>query len=375
MTPTRSLSRRGFLQVLGTGTAAAALANTGLAAARPLSEAPTAEPVTGGVVRLSANENPLGPSPAALDAMREAFDLAWRYPDEAADALVSDLAELHGVPENHVLLGNGSSDVLRLAAAAFTGPGRLCVTAEPTFEAIGQYSRAAGAEVVAVPLTADHRHDLRRMLPAGTGLVYLCNPNNPTGSITPKEQVRSFLARVPASTLVVADEAYAEYADSDDYESLVPRVTAHPNLIVTRTFSKIYGMAGLRCGYALAQPETIARLRRQQAWDTLNIMALAAARAGLADGEHTERSRRLNRETRSTVASALADLGCPVIPPQTNFVMTSLGRDAGPVIEALAERGVQVGRRFPAMPKHLRVTLGTPAQMETFLDAFRAVLG
>jgi len=382
MTLSRPLSRRGFVQILGAGTATVALGPR-LASARPRlgtvetgqAEAVASAPAAHGVVRLSANENPHGPSPRAFDAMREAFDLAWRYPDEAADTLVSDLAKLHAVPEDHVLLGDGSSEVLKLAAAAFTGPGRSCVTAEPTFEAIGQYARAAGAEVVKVALTADHRHDLEHMLPAGAGLIYLCNPNNPTASITPRAQVRSFLARVPASTLVLADEAYAEYADSDDYESLLPRVAEHANLVVTRTFSKIYGMAGLRCGYAIAQPETLWRLRRQQAWDSLNIMALAAARAGLADENYTARSRRLNRETRDHVATALDSLGCPVIPSQTNFVMAALGRDAGPVIEALRERGVQVGRRFPAMPEHLRVTIGTRPQMETFLRAFRSVIG
>lgn len=374
MTPSRPLSRRGFVQILGAGTAAAAFGPR-LAAAPPPAEAAAPAPATAGAVRLSANENPYGPSPAAFDAMRGAFDLAWRYPDEAEDALVADLAKHHAVPTDHVLPGNGSSEILKLAAAAFTGPDRPCVTAHPTFEAIGQYARAAGAEVVTVPLTPDHRHDLERMRPDGAGLIYLCNPNNPTGSITPKAEVRELLARVAPSTLVLADEAYAQYADGDDYESLIPRVAQHANLVVTRTFSKIYGMAGLRCGYAVAQPETLARLRRQQAWDTLNIMALAAARAGLADEDHTERSRRLNRETRSRVRSALDALGCPVIPSQTNFVMASLGRDAGPVIEALAERGVRVGRRFPAMPEHLRVTLGTGPQMETFLQAFREVIG
>jgi histidinol-phosphate aminotransferase len=369
----RPLSRRGFVQVLGAGTAAAALGPR-LAAARTLVGDPAATPAALEVVRLSSNENPYGPSPTAFDAMREAFDLAWRYPDEAADALVADLAKRHGVPADHVLLGDGSSEILKLAAAACTGPDRPCVVADPTFEAIGQYARAAGAEVVKVPLTDDARHDLERMRPAGAGLVYLCNPNNPTGSITPKAEVRSFLARVPASTVVVADEAYADYADSDDYETLVPRAVERANLVVTRTFSKIYGMAGLRCGYAVARPETIARLRRQQAWDTLNVMALAAGRAGLADAEHTGRSRRLNRETRSYVASALGSLGCPVIPSQTNFVMAALGRDAGPVIEALAARGVQVGRRFPAMPEHLRVTVGTRPQMELFLEALRTVI-
>jgi len=371
----RPVSRRGFVQVLGLGTAATL--GPSLAAARPLGQAVAAAPAAdaSGVVRLSANENPYGPSPAAFDAMRGAFDLAWRYPDEAADGLVADLAKRHGVPADHLLLGDGSSELLKLAAAAFTRPGRSCVTAQPTFEAVGQYARAAGADVVTVPLTADYHHDLEHMLPDGAGLVYLCNPNNPTASITPKARVRTFLARVPESTLVLADEAYAEYADSDDYESLIPRVAEHPNLVVTRTFSKIYGMAGLRCGYAVAQPATLARLHRQQAWDSLNVMALVAARAGLADEVHTERSRRLNRETRSHVASALGSLGCPVIPSQTNFVMAALGRPAGPVIEALKERGVHVGRRFPDLPEHLRVTIGTGPQMETFLQAFRAVIG
>lgn len=380
MTLSQPLSRRGFVQILGTGAATAALGPR-LVSSQPLLESAEATRAqappapAAGVVRLSANENPYGPSPAAFDAMREAFELAWRYPDEAADALVFDLATHHGVPEDHVLLGDGSSEILKLAAEAFTGPGRPCVTAKPTFEAIGLYARAAGAEVRSVPLTADHRHDLERMLPADAGLVYLCNPNNPTASITPKGQVRAFLDRVPASTLVLADEAYAEYTDSDDYESLLPRVSEQANLIVTRTFSKIYGMAGLRCGYAIAQPQTLARLRRQQAWDTLNIMALAAARAGLADEKHTARSRRLNRETRSHVSAELDSLGCPVIPSQTNFVMAALGRDSGPVIEGLRERGVRVGRRFPAMPEHLRVTVGTRPQMDAFLGAFRAVIG
>ena len=375
----RSLSRRGFVQVLGTAAGTAAFGPS-LAAARPLLQPPAAIPTpapasaAAGVVRLSANENPYGPSAAAFDAMRDAFGLAWRYPDEAADALVADLARHHGVPTSHVLLGDGSSEILKLAAAAFTGAERSCVTAEPTFEAIGQYARAAGAAVVKVPLTQDFRHDLDRMAPAGAGLVYLCNPNNPTASITPKAEVRSFLARVPSSTLVLADEAYAHYAGADGYESLIPRVADHANLVVTRTFSKIYGMAGLRLGYAVAQPETLARLRRQQAWDSLNIMALAAGRAGLADSVHTERSRRLNRETRSHVVTALDGLGCRVIPSQANFVMADLGRDAGPVIDALAARDVQVGRRFPAMPEHLRVTIGTRPQMETFLQAFQAVL-
>ncbi len=365
-----SLSRRGFVQILGIGAATTALRPSWAAALR-LAEVPVAS----GVVRLSANENPYGPSPAAFDAMRQAFDLAWRYPDEAADALVAELAKLHGVPGDHILLGNGSGEILKLSAAAFTAREKPVVMADPSFEAIGRYARTAGAEVVKVPLAADYRHDLEQMLPAGAGLVYLCNPNNPTASLTPKAEVRSFLARVPATTAVLADEAYAHYADSGDYESVIPLVKDRPNLIVARTFSKIYGMAGLRCGYAVARPETLERLRQQQTWDSVNIMAIVAAHASLGDSAHVERSRRLNRETGTYVRSALEAMGYTPIPPQTNFLMVDVRRDVGPVIEALKQRGVEVGRRFPSLPSFLRVTIGSRPQMEAFLAALKGVMG
>ena len=364
------LSRRGFVQILGTGAAAAAL-RPQLSAALRLAEGPAA---ASGVVRLSSNENPYGPSPAAFNAMRKSFDLVWRYPDEAVDALMADLAKLHGVASDQILLGAGSTQILKLAAAAFTGPGRSLVMAEPTFEAIGHYAKAAGAEIAKVPLTADHRHDLERMLPAGAGLVYVCNPNNPTASITPKAEVRSFLDRAPAGTRVLVDEAYFHYAESGDYESVLPQIKDRPNLIVARTFSKVFGMAGLRCGYAVAQPETIQQMLEQGVWDNVNIMALAAARASLGDAAHVERSRRLNRETRGYVVSSLEAMGYPTIPSETNFLMTDLRRDVDSVIDALKQRGVEPGRRFPAMPNHLRVTIGTRPQMEAFVGALRKVL-
>jgi histidinol-phosphate aminotransferase len=337
------------------------------------------EPVTPasaeGLVRLSSNENPYGPPPAAFDAMRQAFDRAWRYPDEAADELIGDLARLHGVETGQVLLGNGSGEILKLCAAAFTGPGRPLVMASPTFEAIGRYARAAGGEVIQVALTADFRHNAAGMLEAArsAGLVYVCNPNNPTGSVTP--DLRGFLARVPAGTAVLVDEAYHHYADGGGYESVLPLIAEHPYLIMARTFSKIFGMAGLRLGYAVATSELLDRLRFHQAWDTLNGQVLAAARAALGDSAHLERSRRLNRETRAWVAGELTARGCAVIPSQANFLMADLRRDVGPVIEALRERRVEVGRRFPALPTHLRVTIGTRPQMERFLSALGEVLG
>lgn len=365
------ISRRRFAGLLGLG-----LASTALRPLSPAQAAPQTAPMpagTDGIIRLSSNENPYGPSPAAFDAMRQAFDLAWRYPDEAADGLVADLAKLHGVGTNQVLLGNGSGEILKLCAAAFTGPGRPVAMADPTFEAIGRFARAAGGEVLRVPLTADHRHDLAKMTEAArfAGLVYVCNPNNPTGSVTP--DLQGFLARLPAGTAVLVDEAYHHYADGKDYESIIPRIADRPNLIVARTFSKIYGMAGLRCGYAVGSPETLDRLRFHQAWDTVNIQALVAARAALGDAAHLERSRTLNQETRTWITEALAARGYRAIPSQTNFLMADLKRDVSPVIDRLRQQRVEVGRRFPALPTHLRVTIGTRPQMERFLTALDEV--
>ncbi|HBL27594.1 MAG TPA: aminotransferase [Acidobacteria bacterium] len=367
------LSRRRFAGLLGAGFAAAALPPSSPAAAEP-----TVGPDLGTVIRLSSNENPYGPSPAVYDALRAAFGRAWRYPDEAEQALVEDLARLHGVAPDHVLLGNGSGEILQLAAAAFTGPGRPAVLADPAFEAVARYARTKGAEVVRVPLTADHRHDLEKMLTVTrfTGLLYVCNPNNPTGTVT--SGLGDAPPRLPSGAVLLVDEAYhhyaAEGAAGDGYTSALPLLARHPNLLVTRTFSKIFGLAGLRLGYAVARPETIDRLRYHQTLDAVNGQAIAAARAALQDTGHLESCRRRNQEIRTWVAAELAARGFTSLPSQANFLMTDLRRDVQPVIDALRTRGVEVGRRFPALPTYLRVTVGTRPQMESFLRALAAVL-
>ncbi len=379
------LSRRRFAQLLGAGIAAVgeagALGAAG-AAVGPWAgrlQAPALKAATvnaAGVVRLSANENPYGPSASALDAMREAFSVAWRYPDEAAEPLVDEIARLHGVDRGQILLGAGSSEILKLCAVAFTAAGRPAVAASPTFEALPRYAERRGAAALAVPLTADFRHDLPKMLAAAPdpGLFYVCNPNNPTASITPRGEVRAFLDKAPPRSMVVVDEAYFHFVESDDYESVAPLVEVHPNLVVTRTFSKVYGMAGLRCGYALARRDVIARLREQQALDSVCVLAMAAARASLLDSDQVVRGRRLNRETRATVYAELDRLGYTYIPSSANFLMIDLRQPVAPVIAALAQRQVEVGRSFPALPRHLRVTIGTPEQMSAFLGAFRDVM-
>jgi histidinol-phosphate aminotransferase len=365
-----NLSRRAFARVAGAGAAAAVLPP--LISLRPLFAATTPQ---NAIVRLSANENPYGPPQAAIEAMKEAFAKAWRYPDESQDALIDAIAKSHAVSRDQVLLGDGSSEILKLAAATLTGPSRKLVMASPTFEAIGSYARAAGAEVVNVPLDSAFRHDVAKMSAvAGAGLLYICNPNNPTGSITPRESMNSLIATAPPGTAILVDEAYCHYARSGDYESVLPSIRSRPNLIVARTFSKIYGMAGLRCGYAISSRETIRTLAKQQAWDSMNVMALAAALASVGDSHHVAVGSLTNRNTRTSVVASLKKLGYETVPSETNFIMIDMRRDVGPLIGAMRTRGVHVGRLFPAMPHHMRVTIGRPEQMEAFLRAFSEVV-
>jgi len=368
---TISISRRRFALLLGAG-AAAAVVKPGLS----LATEPVARSTGASVVRLSANENPYGPSPRGLKAMSEAFDLACRYPDDRNDELIEALAKLNGINHDQILLGDGSSEILDLCAETFTGPqqGNL-VAADPTFEAIINNASINGAEVVKVPLTSSFSHDLPKMAAATKdGLVYICNPNNPTASITPKNDLRDFIAKTQRETTILVDEAYFHYADSPDYASVIPLVNDHPNLIVARTFSKIYGMAGLRCGYCVAQKETIERIRPHQMWDSVNCMALAAAIASLNDLEQVANGKRLNSEAKTFVTSELDKMGYEQIPSQANFFMFDAKRPVVQLIKALKEHNVQVGRLFPALPNYMRVTIGKKSEMETFLSAFRQVV-
>jgi len=367
---TISISRRNFAQLLGAA-AAATFIRPGISFAKPTEHVAA----TAGVVRLSANENPYGPSPKALQAITDSFGLACRYPDEHNSILIDKLAKLNAVSQDQILLGDGSSEILKLCAETFTGKERgTLVAADPTFEAILEQASVNGAEVVKVSLTSSFAHDLPKMgAAAQRGLIYVCNPNNPTASITPNDQLSDFIAKTPHATMILVDEAYFHYADSPDYESVIPLVKDHPNLIVARTFSKVYGMAGLRCGYCVAQKETIERMRPYQMWDSVNIMALAAASASLDDPDQVPNGQRLNKEVKEFVTTELAKMGYKTIPSQANFMMIDCGRPVVPLIKTLREQNVHVGRLFPALPNHMRVTIGKKSEMETFLSAFRRV--
>ena len=366
-----SISRRKFAGLIGIG-AAAAIVRPRFSLATTASESP----VPSGVVRISYNENPYGPSAKGVQAIRDAIGFANRYPIERNDPLVEALASANGVAKDQIILGDGSDEVLKLCAETFTGPavGKL-VAADPVFESILNHARQNGAEVVKIPLTSDFSHDLDRMGSVkDAGLIYICNPNNPTGSITPKNRLREFITKTSPKTIVLVDEAYFHYADAPEYETVIPLIKDHPNLIVTRTFSKIYGMAGMRCGFGIGQRETIARVRPHEPMDSVNVLALAAATASLQDPAQVTNGRTLNTEARAFSIGELAKLGFNSIPSQANFFMVDVKRPVTPLIAAMRQHNVMVGRLFPAMPNHMRVSVGKKTEMETFVEAFRQVV-
>jgi histidinol-phosphate aminotransferase len=366
---TLPVSRRQFGATLGTGLGAALLPPELRATDAPA--APARPP--GAPIRLNSNENPYGASPAALAAMTASQSVAGRYPDSIEDRLVAAIAAMHEVSPEQVLLGCGSGEILQMADLAFLGPDKTLVAAEPTFEAVLEYARVTRARAVKVPQTADHRHDLAAMAAAcdgTTGLVYVCNPNNPTGTIVTRAELTRFLERVPGTARILLDEAYFHFVVDEDYISGFEWPSL-ANLVVVRTFSKIYGLAGLRLGYAVSSTENIAAMREHSIWNNSNAAALQAALACLEDWELVPRQRARNAETRDWLCAELARDGRRHIPSHTNFVMFEVGSDVAPLIDAFRREGILVGRRFPSLGSWLRVSIGTREEMETFLATLR----
>jgi histidinol-phosphate aminotransferase len=365
------VSRRSFTGALGAGLGSFLLqpvrgAEASLARGEPVD-----------AIQLDSNENPYGPSPRALEAMTRAQAAAGRYPDAAEDAVRDAIARLHDLAPERVLMGCGSTEVLRMAAQAFLGTGKTVVAAEPTFEAVLRFARVTQAEAVTVPLTADFRHDvgaMARAVDGRTGLVYVCNPNNPTGTIVSGEELAFLLASVPPSVTVLVDEAYHHFVESPGYRSACELLERAPNLVVARTFSKIYGMAGMRLGYAVGSEAGVAAMQRHSFWNNVNVAALEAALASLEDRDLVPRQRGLINDTRRWLCSRLASQGRRVIPSEANFVMIHVGGDVAPLIAAFKERRILVGRRFASLPNWLRVSIGTRPEMEAFLAAFEQLV-
>jgi histidinol-phosphate aminotransferase len=366
------LSRRAFAGSL------AALSGAVLSATRPrTAHASLEKGEARDLIQLNSNENPYGPSEQALRAMTESQAVACRYPDDLEQEMVDAVAAHHRVPASSVVLGCGSAEILRLCDAAFLSPGRTVVAAEPTFESVLGYAGVHGGVPVKVPLDAAFRHDLAAMAKAcdqRTGLVYVCNPNNPTGTMVPGDALLAFIGRVPATATVLVDEAYHHFVEDPAYRSMDSMLDRFPNLIVARTFSKIYGMAGMRLGYALCSEANARKLREHGFWGNLNAAVLAAGRASLEDAGFAARQRDRMNATRRWLVAELGRDGRRIIPSEANFLMIEIGSDVKPLIEAFRARKILVGRRFPAMPTWLRVTVGTQDETAAFLRALREIV-
>jgi len=324
-----AISRRGFAKILSASAAYAALTPS-MSISAPLRLVSGAAKAVG-VVRLSSNENPYGPSPLAVKAMTDAFSLAWRYPDEHQQLLVDALAKMHGVAAEQVLLGNGSAEILKVAAAAFTATGKKLVVGNPTFEAILVHAQTAQADVAKIDLTPDYAHDLPKMSAAAraAGLIYICNPNNPTASITHRDQIRSFLAKAPSQTIVLIDEAYHHYVNaSARYVSFLDQPPGNDRVIVIRTFSKVYAMAGLRLGYGVTDHVLAEKMLSLLTDVDLNCTAVAAGKAALADSESVRNFVKRNMDDRQEFFNQCHARMLKPIDSVTNFLMMNAGMPA-----------------------------------------------
>ncbi len=365
------VSRRSFLSLATSGMAVSALGLAPAAdAARRRAAVPAASevPAATGTVYLNFNECPLGPAPVALDAARSVLPRAGRYLFEMAGDLTQLLAGSERLPAEHLALYPGSSDPLNRAAVLFTSARAGVVVADPTFEAVADVAAGRGAPVRRVPLRADGAHDVQAMARAdpGTGLIYLCNPNNPTGSVTPRADIEWLLAHKPAGAILLVDEAYIHYSDA---ASVIDLVRERQDLIVLRTFSKLYGMAGLRLGVAAAAPGLLSRLA-SLGGNPLPVPAMAAAIASLRDPQLVPARRAENARIREATVAWLKSKGYACLPSQSNCFMVDVKRDGQAFAAAMAQQGVLVGRSWPIWPRRVRVTVGTEAEMLRFREAF-----
>ncbi|MDA8390436.1 MAG: histidinol-phosphate transaminase [Gammaproteobacteria bacterium] len=326
-------------------------------------------------VKLASNENPYGPSPAALAAIAGTMGAAARYPDGGGFALKRALARHLDLEPARITLGNGSNDVLELIARTFLAPGEMALCDAYAFAVYPIVVRAAGAQMITIP-SRDFAHDMEAMAAAlspAVRIVFLANPNNPTGTSFGQAALARFLAACPATTLVVLDEAYCEYVDDPDYPDSRSLLHRHDNLIVVRTFSKAYGLAGLRVGYGLSSAALAGLMNRVRQPFNVSTAAQAAAVAALADQDYMRMVVARSNEAREAMRAQLAARGLPVLPSAGNFLCVEVG-DGGAFYQALLRRGVIVRPLGPyGMSRHIRVTMGTPAENDRFLQALDAV--
>jgi histidinol-phosphate aminotransferase len=365
------ISRRNLLRRLGTTalTGAAVDALGGLPVPERPQPAHRASEIAQ-TVFLDHNENAYGPSEKVLAVLRDASLRSSRYPRAEYDSLLTKLAALHAVKKEQIVLGCGSSELLRATALTFLGPGKKLVQASPTYPALGKFARLFGAEVVEVPVTKRYEHDLNTMLARGddsVSLAYICNPNNPTATLTARQDIEGFIHKLPAKAVVLIDEAYHHFVTpNSSYTSFLDQPFDDPRVIVCRTFSKVYGLAGMRIGYAVAAPELAQRLSANRLQFGISVIAAKAADAALEDTEYVRLAVKRNADDRQEFMNSVNVRMLRAIDSHTNFVMLNPMRPSEQVIEHLKKNNVLVAPRIPAMDSYIRVSLGTPAEMREF---------
>jgi histidinol-phosphate aminotransferase len=371
MNEKKEVSRRGFI-----GGVATALTYAGVGPGLELMASPAQAPQRpDGYVKISNNENPYGPSDGVRRAMTRAFEESHMY--VGSNGITQAIADHHGLETNNLVLGAGSTETLKTIDDAFLKGGGNIIGTEPTFETTYRYLTNTHAEGKIIPLTSDYRHDLPAMAEAidfDTRFVYICNPNNPTGTIVTDAEIREFLDSIPENMVVVIDEAYHHFVENPRYDSAIKYVKEGRNVIVTRTFSKVYGIAGLRLGYGIAKPELISQMRSFNL-GSINVIAKSAGIQAFAEPEVEARVIAMNSSIKKRVIGQLTDVGYEVIPSEGNFFMVNAARETDPIRRAFREHNVEIGRRFPPMDEHLRISVGTDAEMDRFMEVWMEVMG
>ena len=363
-------SRRSFLHLSAAASAAAAFQ---IMSEPMLAAAHRRPPHSKDAVLIDSNENPLGPCQAARDAISAIIPLGGRYSDNLTDELVSTFAQGEGLKPDYIYSTAGSTPPLCLSVLAFTSPQKSYVTADPGFETGMMMAAVSGARVVKVPLTKTYAHDVKAMLAAApdAGVFYICNPNNPTGTLTPHSDIEYLVANKPKDSIVVVDEAYIHLSEAP---SALDLVKAGKDVIVLRTFSKVYGMAGLRCGFLIARPDVLEKVVARGGQNFMPTTAVTAAIASLKDAALVPERRRINAGVRQQTFQWLERNGYSYIPSESNCFMLDTKRPGKDVREAMAKENVLIGRVWPLMPTYVRITVGTQAEMERFQAAFQKVM-
>ncbi len=327
-------------------------------------------------VKLSSNENPFGPSKMVREVMTEAFDISCRYPFAYTNELVEMLAEKEGVTKDHIIITGGSTEGLKVAGIAYGIDGGEILAGQPTFLAMMNYGAHWGAKVNWVPVNDDLTYDLNEIdkrITDKTKLIFLCNPNNPTSTLLPSNDVLEFCDAASQKTVVFSDEAYYDFIEEDNYPSMVELVKKEKDVIVSRTFSKVYGLAGLRIGYLVAKPEIAEKLRPKVMAFT-NVIALQAAKTALRDKEFYSFSLKKNKEAKKAIYDTLDDLGLEYVKSHTNFIFFKSGMQIADLQKQMLAQGVQVGRPFPPFYDWCRISTGTPEEVTLFNNGLRKVL-